>query len=61
MRDNDRRAAGYVDRILQGTAPGDPPVYQPDRYELVVNARAARDLGLDLPKAFLIRADRVIP
>ena len=60
VRDNYRRAAGYVDRILKGTAPGDLPVYQPDRYELVVNARVARELGVDLPKSFLLRADRVI-
>ncbi len=60
QRDNYRRAAGYVDRTLKGSAPGDLPVYQPDRYELVVNARVTRKLGLDLPKPFLLRAERVI-
>jgi putative ABC transport system substrate-binding protein len=54
------RAAGYVDRILRGAKPSDLPVEQPARFELVVNLKAAARIGLTLPRAFELRADRVI-
>ena len=58
--DNFRRAASYVDRILRGEKPGDLPVQFPTKFEMAVNRKAAKALGLAVPPSILLRADEVI-
>jgi putative ABC transport system substrate-binding protein len=60
LTDNFRRAAAYVDRILKGDRPGELPVQAPIKFELVINLRAAKALGLDVPWPLLLRADALV-